>query len=110
MRKTVHDISSFQRKVYNEVAKIPFGSVSTYGALAEEVGCRSCRAIGQALKRNPFAPEVPCHRVISSDLSIGGFQGESVGIAILRKTKLLKKEGVLFRNGKLADSSRLFKF
>ncbi|OGV69046.1 MAG: methyltransferase [Lentisphaerae bacterium RIFOXYA12_FULL_48_11] len=107
MQQVVPDISDFQRKVYEAVSRIPRGFVSTYGAVAEVIACRSCRAIGQALKRNPFAPAVPCHRVIASDLSIGGFQGKSGGASILRKIKLLKQEGIVFRNGRLADSSRI---
>eukprot|EP00959_Pyramimonas_sp_CCMP1952_P386261 8095345-Pyramimonas_sp.AAC.3 len=48
--------------------------VSTYGTLANELGS-SARAVGQALKRNPFAPGVPCHRVVGASLELGGFHG-----------------------------------
>lgn len=110
MKRIVADITSFQRKVYDVTSRIPRGFVSTYGAVAEEIGCRSCRAVGQALKRNPFAPVVPCHRVIASNLSIGGFQGKTGGVSIIRKIRLLEKEDVMFRNGRLADPARLFRF
>jgi methylated-DNA-[protein]-cysteine S-methyltransferase len=48
--------------------------------------------VGQALKRNPFAPEVPCHRVVASDGSLGGFHGERQGEMIERKRRLLEEE------------------
>jgi methylated-DNA-[protein]-cysteine S-methyltransferase len=67
--------------------------------------------VGQALKVNPFAPKVPCHRVISSSLEIGGFQGKTAGAAIKRKLKLLKKEGVEFdESGRIKDSSRVYQY
>lgn len=66
-------ITEFQRKVYLELLNVPAGETITYGELARRIGCRSPRAVGGALHRNPFAPDVPCHRVISSDGSIGGY-------------------------------------
>jgi methylated-DNA-[protein]-cysteine S-methyltransferase len=66
--------------------------------------------VGQALKVNPFAPEVPCHRVISSSLSLGGFQGERTGAAIERKRQLLSSEGVFFAAGLLAEPGRVYCF
>jgi methylated-DNA-[protein]-cysteine S-methyltransferase len=93
--------------VYATVSRIPRGKVSTYRLVGLALGCGSARAIGQALKRNPFAPKVPCHRVIASDLSIGGFSGHRSGPEISRKIKLLASEGVIFRNGQLADRSLL---
>jgi methylated-DNA-[protein]-cysteine S-methyltransferase len=68
----------------------------TYQGVARAIGCASCQAIGGALKRNPFAPEVPCHRVIKSDLSPGGFFGARQGEALDRKLALLAAEGVVF--------------
>ena len=70
------------------------------------IGCRSPRAIGQALRANPFAPQVPCHRVIASDLTIGGFQGKTSGPALARKLRLLAAEGIDFNNGHLSDPKR----
>jgi len=75
---------------------IPRGEVVSYGELARRVGCRSPRAVGQALKRNPFAPAVPCHRVVASDGRIGGYAGHRDGEAVRRKRRLLEEEGVLF--------------
>lgn len=111
-KKSMRDktVTEFQSMVYGACKRIPRGRVSTYGELARAIGCGSARAVGQALKRNPFAPKVPCHRVISSDLKIGGFQGAKDGPSIDRKISRLKKEGVLFHSvGKLKDASKLFR-
>lgn len=96
-------VTPFQRQVYQAVARIPKGRVMTYQGLARAIGCGSCQAVGQALKRNPFAPTVPCHRVINSDLTLGGFAGQRQGEEIDRKLALLAGEGVLFANGRLQD-------
>jgi methylated-DNA-[protein]-cysteine S-methyltransferase len=100
----------FERRVYGVITRIPAGRVSTYGEVAYAAGCGSARAVGQALRRNPFAPSVPCHRVIASDLKPGGFQGACGGGRIRSKLALLKKEGVAFKEGRLADPERLFRF
>lgn len=101
------DITPFQRKVYRVVARIPKGRVMTYQGLARAIGCASCQAVGQALKKNPFAPSVPCHRVIKSDLTIGGYAGASDGDQVHRKLALLAEEGVVFVNGRLQDPERV---
>ena len=75
-----------------ELLNVPASSTITYGELARRIGCRSAQAVGQALKRNPFAPHVPCHRVVAADGSIGGYFGEREGEMIDRKRKLLEKE------------------
>lgn len=85
-------ITEFQRKVYLALLDVPRGATISYKELGERIGCRSAQAIGQALKRNPFAPAVPCHRVIASDGSIGGFNGQRKGEMIDRKRKLLQEE------------------
>lgn len=87
-------ITEFQRKVYLALLDIPRGATISYKELGERIGCKSAQAIGQALKRNPFAPDVPCHRVISSNGSIGGFYGQRDGEMIEKKLKLLQSEGV----------------
>lgn len=100
--------TSFQCSVYEAVSRIPPGKVSTYAAIAAAIGCRSPRAVGQALKANPFAPEVPCHRVIASALTLGGFQGSTDEDALLRKRRLLAQEGVYFNaDGRLKDPARI---
>lgn len=86
------EITPFQRRVYMELLNVPAGTTITYGELAQRIGCRSAQAVGQALKRNPFAPEVPCHRVVAANGSIGGYFGEREGEMIERKRRLLNEE------------------
>jgi len=83
------EISEFQRKVYLELLEVTFGEVITYGELARRIGCRSAQAVGQALHRNPFAPAVPCHRVVASGGKIGGY-----ALGTKKKIDLLESEGV----------------
>ena len=85
-------ITDFQRRVYLELLRVPRGETITYGELARRIGCRSAQAVGQALKRNPFAPEVPCHRVIASNGTLGGFHGERIGEMIETKRRMLEEE------------------
>ena len=85
-------ITDFQRRVYLELLRVPRGETVTYGELARRIGCRSAQAVGQALKRNPFAPQVPCHRVVASDGSLGGFHGQREGEMIEKKRRLLQEE------------------
>ncbi|EDN68388.1 Methylated-DNA-[protein]-cysteine S-methyltransferase [Beggiatoa sp. PS] len=68
-------ITPFQQAVYDLCSKIPSGRISTYKEIADAMGKSglACRAVGMALNKNPFAPTVPCHRVIRTDGSIGGF-------------------------------------
>lgn len=81
-------ISPFEKKVYLAIAKIPRGQTRTYKWVAREVGRpRACRAVGNALNKNPYPIVIPCHRVIRSDGSVGGY---SEGVA--KKLKLLKGE------------------
>lgn len=94
------EITAFQRKVYLELLNVPAGETVTYGELARRIGCRSAQAVGQALKRNPFAPEVPCHRVVAADGSLGGYNGERGGEMLERKRALLAAEDAL------SDASR----
>ncbi len=85
-------ISEFQRRVYLALLDVPAGQTISYKELGLRIGCHSPQAIGQALRRNPFAPLVPCHRVIASDGSLGGFHGEREGSMIEKKKELLKSE------------------
>ena len=86
------EITSFQRRVYLALLDVPAGTTITYGELAKRIGCRSAQAIGQALRRNPFAPDVPCHRVVATDGSLGGYMGERAGEQIEYKRRLLEAE------------------
>ncbi len=100
MKKTIEKdftLTSFQKKVLKTVLCIPRGEVRSYKWVAERAGSpRSYRAVGTALNKNPYAPKVPCHRVIASDGSIGGY---SKGIK--KKVELLKVEGIIFKTGVL---------
>lgn len=66
----------FERQVYAACAAVPPGRVASYGRLAEVIGTGCARSVGAALRRNPFAPWVPCHRVVASDGGVGGFSGQ----------------------------------
>lgn len=90
----------FQEKVYAVTKLIPKGKVCTYKSLAIFLGSHP-RAVGQALRKNPYAPEVPCHRVVSSDLSLGGFKGHTGGKFLAEKKKLLQEEGVRLMKDKV---------
>ena len=78
----------FERKVYKAVLEIPLGEVRTYAWVAKRIGKpESSRAVGQALKRNPWTIIIPCHRVVACDGCLGGY---SKGLK--RKRKLLELE------------------
>lgn len=87
-------ITEFQRKVYLALLEVPRGETITYGELGRRIGCNSAQAIGQALKRNPFAPLVPCHRVVGKS-GPGGYSGHTDGEMMERKRHLLMEEGVI---------------
>jgi methylated-DNA-[protein]-cysteine S-methyltransferase len=79
---------TFSQRVWALTARIPRGRVVTYGDLAKKLKSGS-RAVGYALHRNPYAPQVPCHRVVGSDGRLVGFAG-----GLPAKRKLLESEGV----------------
>lgn len=85
-------LSEFSLRVYLELLNVPRGTTVTYGELARRLGCGSARAVGQALRRNPFAPEIPCHRVVASDGSLGGYCGSRAPEMLARKRALLDAE------------------
>jgi methylated-DNA-[protein]-cysteine S-methyltransferase len=100
----------FQEKVYQALKHVPKGKVTTYKRLASFIGCASAQAIGGALRKNPFAPEIPCHRVVNADLSIGGFFGRQDADIKRQKRALLEQEGVTFdRDGHILKH-HLFEF
>ncbi|MDD5137914.1 MAG: MGMT family protein [Candidatus Omnitrophota bacterium] len=81
-------LTSFQKAVYAATLEIPLGETRSYAWVARRIGApKSSRAVGNALNKNPYAPFVPCHRVIASDGSLGGFRG---GLA--KKSRLLEQE------------------
>jgi len=82
--------TNFQRMVWSETAKIPYGQKRTYLFIAEKIGSKnSARAVGNALGKNPFPMVIPCHRVLRADSTIGGFTAAG---GIMLKEKLLKLE------------------
>uniref|UniRef100_A0A7S3PFJ2 Methylated-DNA--protein-cysteine methyltransferase n=1 Tax=Aplanochytrium stocchinoi TaxID=215587 RepID=A0A7S3PFJ2_9STRA len=97
------DPTLFQKRVYDATKKIPSGFVSTYGDIARLLNTSS-RAVGNALRNNPYAPKVPCHRVVASTRELYGFDGQCGKDApnLLKKRKLLEDEGVEFEQ----DSTR----
>ena len=102
--------TKFQFRVYQLCSQIPKGYVSTYKRIAEILHS-SPRAVGQALRNNPFSPAaVPCHRVIESSFFIGGYRGESAKKEATKSTpkqKKLAKEGIFFnRKGYLQKGLR----
>ena len=92
-------VTDFQERVYTALRQIPAGKVASYATLAKALQT-SPRAVGGALRNNPFAPEVPCHRVISATGHIGGYMGDwhnaPSGINRDKKRELLREEGVKF--------------
>ena len=89
----------FQQKVWDACKKIPKGRVSTYYGIAKMIkNPRASRAVGNALNANPYAPRVPCHRIVRSNGEIGGFaHGQKA------KSKLLKKEGIEVKTSKVVN-------
>ena len=84
--------TEFQLKVWGYLRKIPRGSVKTYSQVAKDIGKPlAIRAVANAIGKNPYAPKIPCHRVIRSDGSLGGYSGKG---GVKTKRFLLKKEGI----------------
>ncbi len=78
--------------MWNYIKKIPYGTVKTYSEVAKKIGKPySYRAVANAIGKNPFPPLIPCHRVIRSDGSLGGYSGKG---GSRTKKMLLKKEGI----------------
>ncbi|MDP2925220.1 MAG: MGMT family protein [Nanoarchaeota archaeon] len=80
---------SFSSKCYETIREVPRGKVVTYKQVAERLGTKAYRAIGNSMHNNPHAPLVPCHRVIKNNGYIGGY---SKGMK--KKKELLIKEGI----------------
>jgi len=89
--KKMSPYPEFYKKVWLACMEIPGGETRSYKWLAGRIGRpRAARAAALALKRNPFAPQVPCHRVVRSDGTIGGYSGPGGAAA---KKRLLREEG-----------------
>ncbi len=97
---------NFNEKVWNLCKKIPKGKVSTYKLLANKLNTKAYRAVGNALNKNPYAPKVPCHRVIGSKANLVGFAH-----GLKAKKKLLEKEGIKVKDNKVINFEKvLFRF
>jgi len=96
-KKSNLHISQFAKRVYHQLRQIPPGRVITYGDLAKRLGKpQGARAVGQALNRNPDAPDTPCHRVIYRDGAVGGYaRGTNA------KIELLRSEGIIINKSKI---------
>lgn len=108
---SAHQTTPFQKRVLRLLCQVPRGRVTTYGLLSAHLRA-SPRAVGSALRRNPFAPQVPCHRVVAAGGALGGFKGQwrskagagaedaedvaARGRALEEKRTLLRGEGVKF--------------
>ena len=82
------------------------GKITTYKELAHAINSKAYRAVGTAMNKNPFAPEIPCHRVVNSNGKVGKFASGTEN-----KIKILKKEGIQINKGKIEDfENKLYKF
>ncbi|KAI6119251.1 methylated-DNA--cysteine S-met [Pisolithus thermaeus] len=103
-------VTAFQWAVYDFTRKVPRGRVTTYKDVCAAIGQGSPRSVGSALRRNPFAPTVPCHRVIASNHYVGGFFGEWGPSRCSAKIHVLSNEGVEFTtDGYLATKSVIWR-
>ena len=98
-------MKSFNERCYSILKKVPKGKVTTYREIARALKGKAYRAVGNAMKKNPCAPKVPCHRVINSDGSIGGFASGTK-----KKISMLKKEGIEIKKRKIDMKKYLYKF
>ncbi len=97
---------SFSEKCYALLRQVPKGKITTYKALAQALNTKAYQAVGTAMNKNPYAPQVPCHRVINSNGEVGGFASGTKN-----KIAFLKKEGIPIKFGKVQNVKKyLYKF
>lgn len=97
---------SFDERCYELLKMIPKGRVTTYKIMAEALGTKAYRAVGNAMAKNPDPVTIPCHRVVKSDGRIGGYI-----YGVEKKRALLEEEGIRIVNGRVADlADRLYRF
>lgn len=98
-------MKNFYEECYNILKKVPKGKVTTYKNIARALNSKAYRTVGTAMNKNPYAPKVPCHRVVNSDGKVGKF---AHGTA--KKVKMLRSEGVDVVDGKIDLKKFGFKF
>jgi len=105
--KKLAKLSTYQQDILRILAEVPKGKVTTYSDLAKELAKRDAkwspgasRAVGTTMRNNPCGPQIPCHRVVKSDGTIGSFRGGAKG-AVEEKIAMLRGEGVTVVNGKI---------
>lgn len=97
---------SFPQEVYDLTRLIPRGRVTTYKIIAQKLKkLEAARAVGNALNKNPDAPQIPCHRVIRTGGEVGGFAGGQK-----KKIAILKKEGIIIHKSKIDLEKYLYVF
>jgi len=94
---------NLDERVYKKLLQVPKGKITTYGELAKAVGLQNGqRTIGKIMNKNPYPVIIPCHRVVSSDGTVGGYAfGQDV------KTNMLAKEGIKIHNRKILDFGKI---
>ena len=97
--------TKFQEKIYKILKKVPKGKVTTYKALSKKARTKAYRSVGTAMNKNPYAPKVPCHRVINSNGNLGKFASGTK-----ETIKLQKGEGFEIKNKKIDLKKYGFKF
>jgi len=96
---------SFNEQLYRLLKTVPKGKVTTYKELAKALNSKAYRAVGNAMNKNPYAPKVPCHRVVKTNGEVGGFAGGTK-----KKIAMLRKEGVEIKDSKIDLGKFLYRF
>jgi len=94
-------LKNFNEECYKKLKTVPKGKITTYKDLAHSINSKAYRAVGTAMNKNPYAPEVPCHRVINSNGNVGGFAHGT-----REKIQMLKSEGIEIKNNKIVNMKR----
>lgn len=99
-------MKSFNERCYDVLRKVPKGRVTTYKEIAKVLDTKGYRGVGNAMNKNPYAPDVACHRVVSSDGSLGGYASGAK-----KKIEILKSEGVEVKNNRVVDfEKKVYRF
>nr|MDO8098047.1 MGMT family protein [Candidatus Njordarchaeota archaeon] len=107
MSFSTEGLTDLQRKVLKLLLNIPKGKVTTYREIARALGnINLSRAVGNAVRDNPYPVKIPCHRVVRSSGEVGGYGGEATGKNVTKKVELLREEGVLVDDTNRIDLQR----